>query len=420
MKYFIVLLCASLLSCSIAEKSSKNTTKNSPERLKSPYILLISIDGYRHDYTQLYSPENIQKFLTGAAKAKSLRPSFPSKTFPNHYSIITGLTPDNHGIVANHFYAPDLKLEYKLSDRDMVRNPRFYEGTPFWNLCTDNGLNSASYFWPGSEAAINGKFPTFWETFSMEATHEEKVSGIMKWLKLPEEIRPHFLTLYFHDVDSAGHNFGPISPETRLAVEKVDATLGKLFDQIKTLNLPINVIIVSDHGMSAVDQHNPLYLEDIYGDQFPDLKENFKIIGSGPIVHFYYKGKESKKEKMLNMLVHSFNSKRVKAKAFKRGDIPSQYKLNKNIRIGDAIIIADNGKFVGQKTNRISEGNHGYDNFNKDMHGIFYALGPNVNPLTLPTIDNTSIYNFMAKILDLNMTSTNDGQLRYLLPILKK
>lgn len=420
MKYLVLFILALLFSCSQLGLNSPELTKNASERLNSPYILLISIDGYRHDYTQLYSPENIQKFIENSAKAKSLRPSFPSKTFPNHYSIITGLTPDNHGIVANHFYAPDLGLEYKLSNKEMVRNANFYGGKPFWNLCTDNGLNSASYFWPGSEAPINGKFPTFMKPFNMETTHKEKIEGVIEWLKLPEDIRPHFITLYFHDVDSAGHGYGPISPETRQAVEKVDTTLGVLFSQIKKLDLPINIIIVSDHGMSAVDQHKPIYLEDVYGDSFIDLKENFKIVGSGPIVHFYYQGPEGKKEKMLNLMVHTFNSKRTKAKAFKRGEIPSQYKLNKNVRLGDAIIIAENGKFVGQKINRVSEGNHGYDNFSKDMHGIFYAHGPNINPINLPTIDNTNIYNFMAKLLDLNPTTVNDGQLRYLLPILKK
>lgn len=420
MKSILLIGLLFLLSCSHTPIEQESNRENDQTRLKSPYILLISIDGYRHDYTEMYDAENLKKFLIGAAKAKSLRPSFPSKTFPNHYTIVTGLVPDNHGIVANHFYEPELKMEYKLSNREMVKNPKFYGGTPFWNLTQQNGMNSASFFWPGSEAKINDMFPTFWKTFSMETTHTEKIEGIINWLKLPESKRPHFLTLYFHDVDSAGHKYGPVSPETRQAVQKVDTSLGKLFTELEKLDLPLNIIVVSDHGMTAVDKHSAYYLEDIYSEEYPELKENFNFIGMGPIIHSYYKGEEKNKKKLISKLVHILNSKRIKARAYTREDIPSQFKLNKNPRIGDVLIMADLGKFIGQKSNSISEGNHGYDNNKKDMHGIFYAKGPNIMPKKLPTIDNTSIYNFMAQILDIEVKDQNDGTIRHLLPIIKK
>ncbi|EQC47870.1 type I phosphodiesterase/nucleotide pyrophosphatase [Bacteriovorax sp. BSW11_IV] len=420
MKSILLIGLIFLLSCSHTQNEQESNRENDQTRLKSPYILLISIDGYRHDYTDMYDAENLKKFLIGAAKAKSLKPSFPSKTFPNHYSIVTGLVPDNHGIVANHFYEPEMKMEYKLSNREMVKNPKFYGGTPFWNLTQQNGMNSASFFWPGSEAKINDMYPTFWKTFSMETTHTEKIEGIINWLKLPENKRPHFLTLYFHDVDSAGHKYGPVSPETRQAVQKVDNSLGKLFTELEKMDLPLNIIIVSDHGMTAVDKHSPYYLEDIYAEDYPELKENFTFIGMGPIIHSYFKGDEKNKKKLISKLVHILNSKRIKARAFSREDIPSQFKLNKNPRIGDVLIMTELGKFIGQKSNSISEGNHGYDNNKKDMHGIFYAKGPNIVPKTLPTIDNTSIYNFMAQILDIEVKEQNDGTIRHLLPIVKK
>ena len=199
LKRIILSLCATFLisSCSFIDSTSQITQdeldQNAPEHADAPYVLLISIDGLRYDYLEKYQPENLLKLASSGVQAASLKPVFPTLTFPNHYSIATGLRPDNHGIVANHFKAPDLDgALYSLKDRDAVTNEKFYQGTPLWSLARQQGQVSATYFWPGSEAPIAGTYPSYWRKYEHNAPHSERIETVMSWLKLPKKNRPHF------------------------------------------------------------------------------------------------------------------------------------------------------------------------------------------------------------------------------------
>ena len=244
-------LVLSLTSCAMANIQIK---ENHPRFDQAPYVLLISIDGYRHDYNELYKPPNLTKFAKEGVSAKSLIPGFPSKTFPSHLSQVTGLYPGRHGIVDNAFYAPELNKNYNYKDRSTVIDGQFYSGVPLWSLASQHQMVSGVYFWPGSEAPINGHFPSHYVPYEHSTPHMDRINKVMEWIKLPLRERPHFLSLYFSDVDSAGHRYGPRSEEVRQAVLKVDQSLGYLFQQLRPLGLDINIVITSDHGMAALDE----------------------------------------------------------------------------------------------------------------------------------------------------------------------
>ena len=262
---------------------------------QTPFVLLISLDGYRHDYNELYSPPTLKKFAQQGVSAQSLIPSFPSKTFPNHLTIVTGLYPGNHGIVSNNFYSPQLKKNYRMKDKDSILNADFYSGTPLWSLASLNKMVSAVYFWPGSEAPIAGHFPSYYKRYKHSTPHIKRINKIIEWLKLPLRRRPHYLSLYLSDVDSAGHRYGPRSKEVKKAVLKVDASLKFLFDKISYFKEELNIIIVSDHGMTLFDKSKKINVA-----QNPSLKKfmrSFRIMGQGSVMFLYYKGDPQKRRR---------------------------------------------------------------------------------------------------------------------------
>ncbi len=426
MKSLLSLLLILILgACSSSQKGMKQyqgLTENSEAAMKAPYVLLISIDGYRHDYTKKYAPRFLSQFAKEGASLRSLIPSFPTKTFPNHYSLVTGLYPGHHGIVANHFYAPDLKLEYKLSDRDAVTNASFYSGVPLWNLTQEQGMMSATYFWPGSEAPIGEKYPSYWEVYDHGAPHDRRIEKVMSWFNLPEKNRPHFLTLYFSDVDSAGHRYGPDSAEVKEAIEAVDDSLQKLYAQIEKLSFPVNVIIVSDHGMTEIKRERSLLLNDAFKkEEDKKLLEDFKTIGSGPIVQFYYEGADNKKAESLNELMRILNRFNSKVRAYKPSKAPARWNLAGNSRMGDVFAVSSMGVFIGMKGDRLLPGNHGYDTDQpRDMHSIFYAQGPAFKAgRVYPSAKNVDVYPLIAKILGLELTHNIDGNIKGLNSLLK-
>ncbi len=424
MRFSFLILSLFLLSCQHHTEVEKNLARNHKKHLKSPYVLLISIDGYRHDYTNLYAPKAISKLMNSGSSLKSLMASYPTKTFPNHYSIVTGLYPENHGIVANHFYDPVINRSYSLRDRDSVTDGSFYNGTPLWNLAVNNEMVSATYFWPGSEAAIGGTYPSYYRIYNHHTPHQKRIDTVVDWFKLPEENRPHFATLYFHDVDSAGHKYGPNSKEVKSAIEKVDKSLEQLFSRIHKLNLDVNIILVSDHGMTALDSKKVVHIDKLIKSK-KELSyfSDFKIVGKGPIMHFYFQGKSKNKRKAINSLVKRINKGAKFHKAYKRSKIPKRLNFRKSPRIGDFIIKAKMGWSIGLSKNlKAKGGNHGYDQFEgMDMHGIFYANGPQIKSnIRLGTKRNIHIYPFIANLLQLKFDYKIDGNIKELAPLIKK
>ncbi len=400
------------------------------EAAKQPYVLLISIDGYRYDYTQKFKPPHISSFANKGARAESLIPVFPSKTFPNHYSIVTGRYADFHGIVSNEFWAPDLQKSYKIGEASIL-DPRFYKGDPLWNVAEKAGLKAASYFWVGSEIKINGSRPTYFKSYKHSTPNSVRVTQIIKWLKLPLSKRPHFLTVYFSTVDSAGHSYGPESLEVKQAVLEVDTHIDALIKGVKATGLPVNIFLVSDHGMQAIDSQKTLNITSAFKGF-----ESTRTVGTGTLISVH-EPNTNKKQKLYKKLKDFFKSDQITRKrttpiagVYCRHELPQSFNYRRSKRVGDIVIAANDGYYL-TKSKRFLESlkslafkkrsTHGWDpDKNKNMHGIFYAQGPNIVPQKVYSFKNIHIYPLILKILGLSTEAPYDGQMSVLQKIYKK
>ena len=227
-------------------------------------LLLISIDGFRHDYFDKADTPNLDQLRSGGLQAEGLIPVFPSNTFPNHYAIVTGLYPEHHGIIDNSFYDPVYEAVFDMYIAAEVTNDRWWHGEPVWVTVIKQGGRSATLFWPGSEARINGYRPTFWHPYDHWMPHPDRVQRILDWVDMPAGERPDFMTLYFHLVDDAGHDYGPDSPQLAEAVEKVDTTIGVLLRGLRDRAVlkKMHILIVSDHGMADISRERTVNLDD--------------------------------------------------------------------------------------------------------------------------------------------------------------
>ncbi|MEZ4852322.1 MAG: ectonucleotide pyrophosphatase/phosphodiesterase [Bacteroidia bacterium] len=393
-------------------KSTPSGALKQEKKNETPYVILISIDGFRYDYAEKHGARHIQKMGEEGVRAESMTSVFPSKTFPNHYSIVTGLYAENHGLVSNTFYDPKLDLTYKISNRERVEDGRFYGGTPLWTLAEQQGMKSACYFWVGSEAPINEIRPSYYYIYDGSVPNQKRVDQVIDWLKLPGEERPHFITLYFSDVDSKGHSFGPDAVETKMAVQEIDALIGNLSQRVNALDLPVNIIIVSDHGMIEVDRENPIRIE-----QMADFsKVNPVITGSHVLVYGNDPAEIDRlHEELIPLQGDSFL-------VYKKADIPDSLHFKNHHRIGELLLIANAPKeFVYEGQRFISPGAHGFDPYRTpEMGAIFYANGPNVKRgMVIPSFENVHVYPLVAEILGLKVTEEIDGKLGVLKRILK-
>uniref|UniRef100_A0A8C5S6C5 Ectonucleotide pyrophosphatase/phosphodiesterase 1 n=1 Tax=Laticauda laticaudata TaxID=8630 RepID=A0A8C5S6C5_LATLA len=257
----------------LEEKCEDISENQCPEGFTKPPVLLFSLDGFRAEYLQTWGKllPVISKLRKCGTYTRSLRPVYPSKTFPNHYSIATGLYPESHGLVDNKMYDPKRNATFTLKNAEKS-NPQWYQGQPIWLTAMYQGLKSASFFWPGSDVDVNGSFPNLYKLYNRSIPFEERVITFLRWLQLPEEERPHFYTLYLEEPDSSGHSYGPISSEVILALERVDKVVGLLMDGLKQMNLHncINIILISDHGMEEANCQKTVYL-DAYLSNVKDL-----------------------------------------------------------------------------------------------------------------------------------------------------
>lgn len=396
-------------SLSVAQKKSAE-----------PYVLLVSFDGFRHDYVERFNLPNFKRFIREGAAAEGLIPSFPSKTFPNHYTIVTGLYPGNHGLVDNGFYDPDQEKLYSMRNREVVTDSSFYGGIPLWQLAKQNGIKSASYFWVGSELKQENLHPDYFYEYNQSVPFDQRVDKIVEWLALPESERPRMITLYFSSPDFESHKYGPIAPETRAKVLEMDSLLGMMMNRIDSTKLPVNMVLVSDHGMKELLDITPTY---IYLDELVKTKGSIKVVNGGTQAHLYA-GSKAQSDSLAGAL------KKV-AKDFtvvSRKDFPASWHYN-NPRSGDILVIADPGKYLvtGDKQAHIKDSNkggtfgvHGYDPARvKDMYGIFYARGPRVKAgKKIATFQNIHVYPFIALMMDITLPPI-DGNENVLRPILR-
>jgi predicted AlkP superfamily pyrophosphatase or phosphodiesterase len=387
-----------------------------------PYVIMVSFDGFRYDYVTNFDPPNFKKFIANGSQAKAMIPSFPSKTFPNHYSLVTGLNPGNHGLVDNTFYDSERKEIYKMSDKIKVTDPYYYGGLPLWELAKRNGVKSASYFWVGSEMSDESRRPDYYFPFDDKVDPQKRVDQVIDWLKLPEAERPHLITLYFSFPDHEGHSFGPNSEETRHAVLRADTLLGNLMRGIYETSLPVNVILVSDHGMHELTVEESTY---IFIDELIDRKNpHVKLVNGGTQTHLYITDKH-KRDSVYDVL----KTKEKNYTVLKREDYPARWHYQ-NVRVGDLMVLANSHHYIREGTRErflksarigFKEGGHGYDPAEfKDIRGIFYAQGPNIKSgITLEPFQNIHVYPLVAKILGLPLPAI-DGKEEVLKKLYKK
>lgn len=386
---------------------------NSKEQEDKPYVILISADGFRYDFADKFNAENLQNLRKEGVCAAYMQPSFPSLTFPNHYSIVTGLYPAHHGLVDNVFWDENKKAGYSLAKKETVRDSSWYGGTPLWVLAEEQHMLSASFYWVGSEAAVLGIKPTYDYNYSEAISMDKRIDIVKSWLQLPEDKRPHLITLYLPQVDHAAHKFGTGAKQTGDSVRFVDDAIGKLTTAIATLNLPVNYIFVSDHGMTDVDTANSIPLP------YAIDTAKFKVFNSDALLHLYAKDK--------NDVQPTYEQLKSVAKDFDvylATNMPAQWHYSKSDdrfnRIGDIILIPQLPKVFNINNRKITPGKHGFDPALTDMHATFYAWGPQFKQhMKIPGFENVNIYPIVAKILGLTYTEQIDGNLDVLKNILK-
>ncbi len=379
-----------------------------------PYVILISFDGFRWDYINRNITPNLEKVKTNGVSALSLKPSFPSKTFPNHQAIITGMYPSNHGIIANTFKDKFNNTQYRLGDSIAVTDAKWYLGEAFWETAERQGIVTASYFWPGSELKLDYRRPTYFEKYNHALPYEDRVNGIIDWLKLPNEKRPHFITSYFHETDDIGHEHGPNSNQITDAIIKLDNIAGMLISKLTEIKMidSVDVIFLSDHGMTEVPEDKFINVETIIKDY------NCKFLDEGVIM--FIEPPKEKVQEVYNILKK--NEKNFKT--YYREEIPEHYHFNNNPLISTIVLIPDLGYSLfsqrGISRKMYSKGNHGYDNSHTDMHGFFVAMGPSFkNNYKTGTVWNIDIYPLLCKIFNIIPRSNIDGKLERIEFLLK-
>ncbi len=379
------------------------------------YVVLVSLDGFRWDYAKRDAAAHLLALgRKGVWAPEGMLPSFPSLTFPNHYTIVTGLYPEHHGLVANSFYDPALMARYSMSDEKAVQDGSWYGGTPLWSLAESKGMRTAVLLWPGSEAEIAGQRPTWYAHFdsktqATDAAEQARIDDMVALLRKPAEERPHFIAIYYSEPDHEGHDFGPDAKETRAAVLKMDALMGRLKAALDKTGLPVDLVVVSDHGM-AKSEGGWLTL-----DARVDLKG---IQTEGTLL---YPETEEDRVRVYNELKKASSQFVV----YRRKSVPAGLHYDQNAREGDPVVIATGPYAIRARApeNAAGEdagkppmaGMHGFDpRVVTEMKASFFAAGPDiVEGKTVAPFENVNLYPWLAHMLGMDAPKS-DGSLNIL------
>jgi alkaline phosphatase D len=385
---------------------------NSAAAQKAHYVVLVSLDGFRWDYAARDGATHLLALgKQGVWAPEGMFPSYPSLTFPNHFTIVTGLYPEHHGLVANSFYDEARRARYAIADSQAVTDGSWYSGVPLWSLAESQGMRTACLFWPGSEAKIAGYRPTWYARFDSKteatnAVEQARIDNALALLKLPPAERPHFITIYYSEPDHEGHQYGPDAEETKAAVLRMDAMAGKLKAALDSTGLPIDLVVVSDHGMAKTEGGW------ITLDQFADLT-GFETAGAQ-----LYGKSEADRARVYNQLKKASSQFVV----FRRKDLPAGLHLSDNPRAGDPVVVATGpyairarGPSSGRPDSPPIPGMHGYDPRRlPQMKASFFAAGPDIaHSKTVAPFDNVNLYPWLAHLLSLRAPKT-DGSLNVL------
>lgn len=377
---------------------------NDPSQYDKPYVILISADGFRYDYIDKFNAQNLQRLSGAGVRAKSMIPAFPSLTFPNHYTIATGLYPAHHGLVDNTFFDPQLQRKYTISSKE-VTDSVWYGGEPLWVLAEKQKMLSASFYWVGSETSVQGIRPSYWYHYGKSIPMEDRLTAVRDWLSLPDALRPHLITFYFPEVDHEAHEHGPDSREAAAAVQLIDSVIGALQNIVEASTLPVNFIFVSDHGMTAVDTVNTL--------KFPVVDSNKFWATTGDMsMHIYSKNMNASE---VQSLYKQLSSSAKGYDVYLTSATPRRWKYNSKQdrfnRLGDILIVPRYPQIFSWGNRRVIPGRHGFDPYRlKDMHASFFAWGPQIRSgKTIGTFQNVEVYRLVAGILGLTVTEPVDG-----------
>ena len=414
------LIFAVFLSLFFTNLKAQDTTQlvngnrsNSLVQQQKPYVILISLDGFRWDLADKFQAKNLIKLRESGVHADYLKSSYPSLTFPNHYGIVTGMYPSHHGVVDNIFHDKARNVTFRRADKKMAVDSSWYGGKPLWVLAEEQKMLSAIFYWPGSEISMNGIKPTYLYNYSEIIPIDRRINTVKDWLQLPAEKRPHFIALYFPQVDKAAHSFNPDSEATRAAVKILDDAVGKMLTIANESGLPINFIVLSDHGMTTVDRENTIPLPKAI-----DLN-HFIVPPGNALIHVYAKDNK--------YIRPTYNALKAEAKdydVYLSKNIPKAWHYNrkedKYNRVGDMILVPHLPKVFNINNIKPDVGQHGFDPTISDMHATFYAWGPNFKSnLKVPAFENVNVYPLIAKILGLSYSHKIDGKAKVTAPMLK-
>jgi predicted AlkP superfamily pyrophosphatase or phosphodiesterase len=378
-----------------------------------PTVILVSLDGFRPDYLDKVDTPNLHEVIDRGAHAKYMIPSFPTKTFPNHYTIVTGLYPAHHGIVANDMYDPILKEKFSKKNPESMRDPRWWGGEPIWIAAEKQGIRTAPLMWPGALVDHDGVRPEYREEYAKDETPAQRVDKLLALLDRPVTERPQFLTLYLDSVDDVGHDFGPDSSQVRDAVTEIDRAIGQLRSALheRGIDEQVNLLIVSDHGMASVPRRKVVII-----DGYLDPK-SVDVVDSSPVLSLIPKdGDVQGLYKKAQRIPH--------AKAYLASQMPERWHLGDSPRITPVVVVVNDEWTVTSREylethERLDLGNHGFDNTEKDMRAIFLAEGPAFEHGTLKPFSNVNVYSLLAFLLNIVPAKT-DGSLEVFRPVLNQ
>ena len=369
------------------------------------YVVVLSMDGFRSDYPERAHTPTLDSLGQAGVKA-AFRPSYPSVTFPNHYSMATGLHPDHHGIISNSFYDAALDSVYTMRCDD----PRFFGGEPIWNTAERQGVRTAAFYWVGSEIALPSGQPSTWKKFDSSVPFPARADSVIAWLQRPEAERPHLIMWYFEEPDHTGHLCTPDSSVTLRMVEHVDSVLGYFFDRARTLDIfdKIDFLVVSDHGMATYTPEESVNLI----DYLP--RDSFRYVFEGVPTLLYPKAGYADK-------AYEILKKVPNVTVWRKDEIPEKFVYGKNPRVPELVVAPNIGTYVVFRENprAYSGGAHGYDNFTPEMEAIFYAAGPSFKQgVELPAMANVNLYLIIARLLGIE-PAPNDGDSATIAPLFR-
>ncbi|KAK9246887.1 alkaline-phosphatase-like protein [Lipomyces tetrasporus] len=395
-----------------------------------PTTIYISLDGYRPDYlTPEFTPV-MWELYTAEYSTPFMYPSFPSVTFPNHYTMVTGLYPSSHGIVGNTFWDPDLHEEFDYHKPDHSLDLKWWKGEPLWVTATKNGVKTGIHMWPGSEAPWGNDKPEYVDKFNGTETLDRKVQRVLGWLDQDIDSRPELILCYVPTIDSLGHQYGTVGPEINDGLKQVDDMIGAILSGIDDRNISLiaNVVIVSDHGMASTSNDRLIFFDDFIVPETVEHTDGWPLFGLRP---YQYNTSEQ--------LYAEITSARAAVKAqndsesesleswqvYMKDDMPEEWHFGGpsggqyQNRIAPVWMVPEAGwaittrqQFEDYDHDFRPKGLHGYNNTDPLMRALFLATGPSFpSGSKIEPFYNVELYDVICRTLNI-IGAPNNGTLK--------